>query len=87
MRRKLHFYFFTLLSCDRATLHRTGRIILIKAILTQAILYGSNPDNPLCFSFPPEVDEEALMAGAEGLSRAVLESGMYSLFSPSFCRC
>ncbi|KAJ8584941.1 hypothetical protein M405DRAFT_746145 [Rhizopogon salebrosus TDB-379] len=52
----------------------TGRATLIKAILTQAILYGSNPDNPLRFSFPPEVDEEGLMAGAEGLSRAVLES-------------
>ncbi|OJA08151.1 hypothetical protein AZE42_03589 [Rhizopogon vesiculosus] len=56
----------------------TGRAIIIKAILTQAILYGSNPDNPLRFSFPPEVDEEALMAGAEGLSRAVLESDRLS---------
>ncbi|KAG2078254.1 hypothetical protein BDR04DRAFT_1088016 [Suillus decipiens] len=52
----------------------TGRAILIRALLTQAILYGSNPDNPLHFSFPPEVDPEALMTGAEGLSRAVLES-------------
>ncbi|KAG2031047.1 hypothetical protein BDR03DRAFT_1032191 [Suillus americanus] len=52
----------------------TGRAILIRALLTQAILYGSNPDNPLHFSFPPEVDAEALMTGAEGLSRAVLES-------------
>jgi nuclear pore complex protein Nup133 len=52
----------------------TGRAILIRALLTQAILYGSNPDNPLHFSFPPEVDPEALMAGAEDLSRAVLES-------------
>ncbi|KAG2157173.1 hypothetical protein DEU56DRAFT_7542 [Suillus clintonianus] len=52
----------------------TGRAILIRALLTQAILYGSNPDNPLHFSFPPEVDADALMAGAEGLSRAVLES-------------
>ncbi|KAG1756709.1 uncharacterized protein EDB91DRAFT_1241762 [Suillus paluster] len=52
----------------------TGRAILIRALLTQAILYGSNPENPLHFSFPPEVDAEALMAGAEGLSRAVLES-------------
>jgi hypothetical protein len=56
-------------------LHRTGRAILIRALLTQAILYGSNPENPLHFSFPPEVDAEALMTGAEGLSRAVLESG------------
>lgn len=34
--------------------------------------------NPLHFSFPPEVDEEALMSGAEQLSEAVLESGRYS---------
>jgi hypothetical protein len=62
-------------------LPRTGRAILIRALLTQAILYGSNPDNPLHFSFPPEVDPEALMAGAEDLSRAVLESGTCILFS------
>jgi nuclear pore complex protein Nup133 len=31
--------------------------------------------NPLNFSFPPEVDEESLMQGAEQLSQAVLESG------------
>lgn len=52
----------------------TGRANLIKSIMTQAILYGSIPDNPLQFSFPPEVDEESLMQGAEQLSKAVLES-------------
>ncbi|KAH7921734.1 hypothetical protein BV22DRAFT_1095926 [Leucogyrophana mollusca] len=52
----------------------TGRANLIKSIMTQAILYGSNPENPLHFCFPPEVDGESLMAGAEQLSRAVLES-------------
>ncbi|KAK7467177.1 hypothetical protein VKT23_004235 [Stygiomarasmius scandens] len=52
----------------------TGRAHLIKSIMTQAILYGSLPLNPLHFSFPPEVDEESLMQGAEQLSRAVLES-------------
>jgi len=58
-------------------IRRTGRANLIKALLTQAILYGSNPDNPLRFSFPPEVDEEALMAGAEELSKLILESGLF----------
>ncbi|KAJ6596941.1 hypothetical protein DFH09DRAFT_1403501 [Mycena vulgaris] len=52
----------------------TGRANLIKSIMTQAILYGSIPDNPLQFSFPPEVDEESLMQGAEQLSKAVLQS-------------
>ncbi|THU89518.1 hypothetical protein K435DRAFT_969042 [Dendrothele bispora CBS 962.96] len=52
----------------------TGRAHLIKSIMTQAILYGSLPLNPLHFSFPPDVDEESLMQGAEQLSRAVLES-------------
>ncbi|KAF5373775.1 hypothetical protein D9758_000587 [Tetrapyrgos nigripes] len=52
----------------------TGRAHLIKSIMTQAILYGSLPLNPLHFSFPPEVDEESLMQGAGQLSRAVLES-------------
>jgi nuclear pore complex protein Nup133 len=32
--------------------------------------------NPLHFSFPPEIDEDSLMTGAEQLSRAILESGM-----------
>ncbi len=31
--------------------------------------------NPLHFSFPPEIDEEALMSGAQQLSEAILESG------------
>ncbi|KII88453.1 hypothetical protein PLICRDRAFT_110437 [Plicaturopsis crispa FD-325 SS-3] len=62
----------------------TGRANLIKSTMTQAILYGSysevrepiahNNSNPLHFSFPPEVDEESLMRGAEQLSSAVLES-------------
>jgi len=38
--------------------------------------------NPLHFSFPPELDEESLMRGAEQLSQAVLESGL--LISSSF---
>lgn len=54
---------------------RTGRSNLIQSIMTQAILYGSNADNPLSFSFPPEIDEDSLMAGAEQLSRSILESG------------
>ncbi|TFK42541.1 hypothetical protein BDQ12DRAFT_732185 [Crucibulum laeve] len=52
----------------------TGRTNLIKSIMMQAILYGALPENPLHFSFPPEVDEESLMRGAEQLSEAVLES-------------
>ncbi|KAJ7774554.1 hypothetical protein DFH07DRAFT_102982 [Mycena maculata] len=52
----------------------TGRANLIKSIMTQAIVYGSILDNPLQFSFPPEVDEESLMQGAEQLSKAVLQS-------------
>ncbi|KAJ7172457.1 methyltransferase type 11 [Mycena filopes] len=52
----------------------TGRANLIKSIMTQAIVYSSVPDNPLQFSFPPEVDEESLMQGAEQLSKAVLSS-------------
>ncbi|KAJ7940617.1 Non-repetitive/WGA-negative nucleoporin C-terminal-domain-containing protein [Mycena leptocephala] len=52
----------------------TGHANLIKSIMTQAIVYGSIPDNPLQFSFPPEVDEESLMQGAEQLSKAVLQS-------------
>ncbi|KAI0807541.1 hypothetical protein C8Q74DRAFT_1213431 [Fomes fomentarius] len=51
-----------------------GRANLIKSTMTKAILYGSLPENPLHFSFPPEIDEEALMSGAEQLSEAVLES-------------
>ncbi|KAJ7219294.1 hypothetical protein GGX14DRAFT_591296, partial [Mycena pura] len=52
----------------------TGRANLIKSIMTQAIVYGSIPDNPLHFSFPPDVDAESLMQGAEQLSKAVLHS-------------
>ncbi|KAI0670336.1 Non-repetitive/WGA-negative nucleoporin C-terminal-domain-containing protein [Trametes maxima] len=52
----------------------TGRANLIKSTMTKAILYGSLPENPLHFSFPPEIDEEALMSGAEQLSEAILES-------------
>ncbi|KAF8212214.1 hypothetical protein K438DRAFT_1708496 [Mycena galopus ATCC 62051] len=52
----------------------TGRANLVKSIMTQAIVYGSIPDNPLQFSFPPGVDEESLMQGAEQLSKAVLQS-------------
>ncbi|KAF8921233.1 hypothetical protein CPB85DRAFT_1428242 [Mucidula mucida] len=52
----------------------TGKINLIKSIMTQAVLYGSIPQNPLSFSFPPEVDEESLMQGAEQLSKSILES-------------
>ncbi|KAK7054841.1 hypothetical protein VNI00_003304 [Paramarasmius palmivorus] len=51
-----------------------GRADLIKSIMTQAILYGSLPNNPLHFSFPPDLDEESLMQGAEQLSQAILES-------------
>ncbi|KAF9265417.1 methyltransferase type 11 [Marasmius fiardii PR-910] len=53
-----------------------GRAELIKSIMTQAILYGSLPNNPLHFSFPPDVDEESLMQGAEQLSEAVLHSDL-----------
>ncbi|KAL4265228.1 nucleoporin Nup133 family protein [Pleurotus pulmonarius] len=52
----------------------TGRPGLVKSIMTQAILYGSLPGNPLHFSFPPEVEAESLMEGAEQLSQAILES-------------
>ncbi|KAI0094031.1 Non-repetitive/WGA-negative nucleoporin C-terminal-domain-containing protein [Irpex rosettiformis] len=52
----------------------TGRANLIRSTMTQAILYGSHPENPLQFSFPPDVDEEALMSGAEQLSEAIMES-------------
>ncbi|TFK29976.1 methyltransferase type 11 [Coprinopsis marcescibilis] len=57
----------------------TGRTNLIKSILMQAILYGSSPENPLHFSFPPHIDEESLMRGAEQLSYAVLQSGKDAL--------
>ncbi|TFY65035.1 hypothetical protein EVJ58_g2238 [Rhodofomes roseus] len=53
---------------------KTGRADLIQSTMTQAILYGSHPENPLHFSFPPEIDADALMSGAEQLSLAVLQS-------------
>ena len=37
------------------------------------------PQNPLHFSFPPEIDEESLMSGATLLSSAILESGKHLL--------
>lgn len=51
-----------------------GRSILIKSIMTQAILYGSYSENPLHFSFPPEIEEDSLMSGAALLSSAILQS-------------
>ena len=39
--------------------------------------------NPLYFSFPPDVDEEALMSGAEQLSGAIMESGTLILLDAS----
>lgn len=38
--------------------------------------------NPLRFSFPPDLNAEALMQGAEQLSAAVVRSGI--ALSPSF---
>lgn len=35
--------------------------------------------NPLRFSFPPDLNEDALMQGAEQLSSAVLKSRKYEL--------
>ncbi|KAG2020222.1 methyltransferase type 11 [Coprinopsis cinerea AmutBmut pab1-1] len=58
----------------RAFNPETGHTNLIKSILMQAILYGASPENPLHFSFPPQIDEESLMRGAEQLSQAVLRS-------------
>ncbi|KXN86872.1 hypothetical protein AN958_09467 [Leucoagaricus sp. SymC.cos] len=54
--------------------YQTGHINIVKSIMMQAILYGSLPENPLHFSFPPEVDAESLMQAAEQLSSAVLRS-------------
>ncbi|KAG5645239.1 hypothetical protein DXG03_006656 [Asterophora parasitica] len=51
-----------------------GEAKLVKSAMTQAILFSGLPENPLQFSFPPDVDEESLMQGAEQLSQAVLES-------------
>ncbi|KAF9476583.1 methyltransferase type 11 [Pholiota conissans] len=52
----------------------TGHTNLVKSTMMQAILYGASPLNPLKFSFPPELNEDALMQGAEQLSQAVLKS-------------
>ncbi|KAF8892544.1 Non-repetitive/WGA-negative nucleoporin C-terminal-domain-containing protein [Infundibulicybe gibba] len=52
----------------------TGHANLVKSTMMQAIIYGSLADNPLHFSFPPEVDEDSLMLGAEQLSQEILES-------------
>lgn len=54
----------------------TGKANIIKSTMTQAILYGSHPENPLHFSFPPDVDQDALMSGAEQLSQAIMESDL-----------
>ncbi|KAK0500496.1 hypothetical protein EDD18DRAFT_1307884 [Armillaria luteobubalina] len=53
---------------------QTGLVNSIKSVMTQAVLYGSLPNNPLTFTFPPDIDEESLMQGAEQLSQAILQS-------------
>ncbi|KAK0204765.1 hypothetical protein DFS33DRAFT_1322617 [Desarmillaria ectypa] len=53
---------------------QTGPVNSIKSVMTQAVLYGSLANNPLTFTFPPDVDEESLMRGAEQLSQAILQS-------------
>ncbi|KAG7451103.1 uncharacterized protein BT62DRAFT_882814 [Guyanagaster necrorhizus] len=53
---------------------QTGPVNSIKSVMTQAVLYGSLPNNPLTFTFPPDIDEESLMRGAEQLSQAILQS-------------
>ncbi|KAK0485184.1 Non-repetitive/WGA-negative nucleoporin C-terminal-domain-containing protein [Armillaria novae-zelandiae] len=53
---------------------QTGPVNSIKSVMTQAVLYGSLPNNPLTFTFPPDIDEESLMQGAEQLSQAILQS-------------
>ncbi|KAG6900855.1 hypothetical protein C0993_009973 [Termitomyces sp. T159_Od127] len=51
-----------------------GEAKLVKAAMTQAILFSGIAENPLQFSLPPDLDEESLMQGAQKLSQAVLES-------------
>ena len=51
-----------------------GKANLIMGTMKQAILYGPNVDNPLAFSFPPDIDGESLMNGAQRLSQAILHS-------------
>ncbi|KDR81643.1 hypothetical protein GALMADRAFT_239719 [Galerina marginata CBS 339.88] len=58
----------------QAFMPETGHTNLVKSIMMQAILYGSSPLNPLRFSFPPALNEEALMQAAQQLSEAVLKS-------------
>lgn len=51
--------------------------VLLSIILSDCFLNRcAVHQNPLHFSFPPEVDEEALMSGAEQLSKAVMESDL-----------
>ncbi|THH33962.1 hypothetical protein EUX98_g282 [Antrodiella citrinella] len=52
----------------------SGRANLVRNTMTQAILFGSHTENPLHFSFPPDLDEDALMNGAELLSTQVMQS-------------
>jgi hypothetical protein len=61
--------------------HDAGDLIRIHSRSTCAPYEDAHPahgcglENPLCFTFPPDVDEESLMTGAEQLSEAVLSSG------------
>lgn len=51
---------------------RTQKFVFGPAVETVTLTL---PQNPLHFSFPPEIDEESLMSGASRLSSAILESG------------
>ncbi|KAH8833666.1 Non-repetitive/WGA-negative nucleoporin C-terminal-domain-containing protein [Flagelloscypha sp. PMI_526] len=51
-----------------------GQTMALKSIILQAIMYGSNPENPLHFSFPLDIDDTGLMTAAEQVSAAVLRS-------------
>lgn len=55
----------------------SGGRALKNTIYLPLIYFGQNP---LHFSFPPEIDADALMSGAEQLSQAVLESGIVARF-------
>jgi hypothetical protein len=52
---------------------RTQKFVLGLAV--GVVMRLTLPQNPLHFSFPPEIDEESLMSGASRLSSAILESG------------
>jgi Cu/Ag efflux pump CusA len=52
---------------------RTQKFVLGSAV--GVVFALTLPQNPLHFSFPPEIDEESLMSGASRLSSAILESG------------